>query len=87
MFEETSRRRFLQNAATAGAIAGLGDLGFLSKLKPVSAAEAAAAGSHVQFHPDIEPIVKLLEDTPREKLLEEVAARIHAGLSYQEVLA
>jgi hypothetical protein len=87
MFEGTSRRRFLKNAAAAGAVAGLGDLGFLARLAPVSAAEAASAANRVQMHPDIEPIVRLLEGTPREKLLEEVAARIHAGLSYQEVLA
>ena len=31
--------------------------------------------------------MRLLEDTPREKLLEEVAARIRGGLSYRELLA
>ena len=35
----------------------------------------------VRLDPEIEPLVRLLEDTPREKLLEEVAARIHDGLS------
>jgi hypothetical protein len=87
MFQGTSRRRFLQNAAAAGAAAGLGDLGFLARLAPVSAAEATPHPNRVQMHPDIEPIVRLLEETPRERLLEEVAARIHGGLSYQNVLA
>jgi hypothetical protein len=87
MFEESSRRRFLQNAAAAGAVAGLGDLGFLARLKPVSAAEARPSPARVALHPDIEPIVKLLEETPRERLLEEVAARIHGGLGYQDLLA
>src|SRR5258707_10953938 len=41
----------------------------------------------VNFHPDIEPLVRFLEETPREKLLEEVAGRIHRGLSYRELLA
>src|SRR5207237_2334966 len=36
---------------------------------------------------EIEPLVGFLEQTPREKLLEEVASRIHRGLSYREVLA
>jgi len=31
--------------------------------------------------------VRLLEETPRERVLEEVAARLHRGLSYREVLA
>ncbi len=83
----TSRRRFLQSAAAAGAAAGLGDLAFLSRLKPVSAAEVQTDPNLVRLHPDIEPVVRLLEDTPREKLLEEVAARIHGGLSYRDVLA
>jgi hypothetical protein len=87
MFGINSRRRFLQNAAAAGAAAGLGDLAFLARLAPVSAAEASPSPNRVQMHPDIEPIVRLLEETPRERLLEEVAARIHAGLSYQDLLA
>jgi hypothetical protein len=87
MFAGNSRRRFLQNAVACGAVAGLGDLGFLSRLRPVSAAEVKAATNRVQLDPEIEPIVQLLEDTPREKLLEEVAGRIHAGLNYRDLLA
>ncbi len=83
----SSRRRFLQNAAAFGAAAGLGDLAFLTRLKGVSAAEAQSDPAIVSMQPDIEPIVRLLEDTPREKLLEEVAARIRGGLSYRDVLA
>src|SRR6185369_11532457 len=63
------------------------DLSFLNKLRPVSAAEAQIDPKIVQFGPDIEPIVRLLEDTPRERLLEKVAARIKGGLTYREVLA
>jgi len=40
----------------------------------------------VRFSPEIEPLVRLLEDTPRERLLEEVASRIRRGLIYREVL-
>jgi hypothetical protein len=87
MFERNSRRRFLQNAAVAGAAAGWGDLAFLTRLKPVSAAEAQPQPDLVRLQPGIEPIVRLLEDTPREQLLEAVAARIRAGLSYRDVLA
>jgi hypothetical protein len=74
-------------AAGAGALAELGDLGFLSQLPPVSAAEAKLAPRIVQFHPEIEPLVRWLEDTPRERLLEEAASRIRRGLTYREVLA
>src|SRR6185295_18569498 len=81
------RRSFLKCAAGAGALAGLGDLGFLAQLRPVSAAEAKLDPGAVRFHPDIEPLVRLLEDTPRERVLEEVAARLKRGLAYRELLA
>src|SRR4029079_18165067 len=85
MFNPTSRRGFLQ-AGGVGALAAATDLSFISKLRPVSAAEAQIDPKIVQFGPDIEPIVRLLEDTPRERVLEEFAARIKGGLSYREVL-
>jgi hypothetical protein len=41
----------------------------------------------VRLHADIEPLVGLLEETPRERVLEEVAARVRRGLSYRDLLA
>jgi hypothetical protein len=81
------RRTFLKTAAGVGALTSLGDLGFLSQLQPVSAAEAKLKPDMVRLHPEIEPLVRLLEDTPRERVLEEVASRIKRGTSYREVLA
>ncbi|HTD67968.1 MAG TPA: twin-arginine translocation signal domain-containing protein, partial [Candidatus Limnocylindria bacterium] len=82
-----ARRTFLQRSATAAALAGIGNLAFLAKLPRVSAAEAALPSGAVQFHPDIEPLVRLLENAPRSRVLEEVAAKIKRGTSYREVLA
>src|SRR5829696_8867510 len=87
MSARTDRRRFLQTTATAGALVGLGDLGFLSRLRPVSADEARLGPKVVRLNPEIEPLVRLLEETPRERLLEEVAGRIKRGTGYREVLA
>ena len=81
------RRSFLKAAGAAGAFAGFGDFGFLARLPSVSAAEAALEPSAVRFHPEIEPLVRLLEETPRERVVEEVASRVQRGLSYREVLA
>lgn len=81
------RRSFLQTAAGSGALAALGDLGFLAGLPSVSAAEAKLPPGMVRFDPEIEPLVRLLEDTPRERVLEEFASRVKRGLSYREVLA
>jgi hypothetical protein len=83
----TDRRRFLRASATGGALLGLGDLGFLSRLRPVSADEATLDPKVVRLQPEIEPLVRLVEETPRERLLEEVAARVRKGAAYRDVLA
>ena len=83
----TDRRRFLQASSAGVAMAGLGDLGFLSRLRPVSADEATLDPKVVRLQPEIEPLVRLLEETPRERLLEEVAARVRKGTAYRDVLA
>jgi len=87
MFRTGVRREFLQRVAAAGAAVGLSDLSFLMRLPPVSAAELQPLPGVVPLHPDIEPLVRLLEDTPRERLLEEVAVRVRGGLAYRDVLA
>ncbi len=81
------RRRFLKATAASGALLGLGDLGFLSTLPSVSAKEARLDPKLVQLSPEIEPLVRLLEVTPRQRLLEEMGRRIRRGLTYREVLA
>ena len=82
----TTRRSFLRTMASASAIAGLGEAGLLPGLPRVAAAETRLDPRFVRFRPEIEPLVRLLEDTPREHLLEEVAVRIRDGTSYREVL-
>ena len=84
---ENSRRRFLQTLAAGGSLAGLADLGFLNALPAVSAAETKLDPKVVQFQSEIEPLVRLLEETPRDRLLEEVAGRVKRGLTYREILA
>jgi hypothetical protein len=87
MSTHPTRRRFLQTTATGATLLGLDNLSFLSGLPAVSAAEAQLDPKLVRLQPDIEPLVRLLEVTPRERLVEEVAARIRKGLTYREVLA
>ncbi|QDT09655.1 hypothetical protein [Planctomycetes bacterium K23_9] len=76
------RRGFL--AATA---AGLGLDGVLGSLNPLSADEIRLGDGSVRFTADIDPLVRFLEDTPRERVIEETARRVKAGLSYRELLA
>ncbi len=82
----TSRRRFLKQAVWAG-VGGVGGSCLLPHLSAISAQEARLPADAVQFSPDIEPLVRLIEDTPREQLVEQMAARVHAGLAYRDVLA
>ena len=82
-----TRRSFLRGTVAAGTAAFLGDLGFLSQLPRVSAGEAKLPAKLVQLHRDIEPLVRLIENTPRDRVIEEVAARIKRGTSYREILA
>src|SRR5687767_14474921 len=82
-----NRRTFINRSAAAGVTAAVGDLAFLAGLPSVSAAEAKLPAKMVQFHSDIEPLVRLLENTPRERVLEEVAAKIKRGTTYREILA
>src|SRR4051812_13115827 len=83
----SNRRQFLNTAASAAAFAGAAQLSFLSKLPTVSAEEAKSVKDVVKLPDDIEPLVRLLEETPRGKLLEEVAGKIRSGTSYREIVA
>lgn len=87
MRPDLSRRSFLATA-TQSALLGAGGLEFLSRLPAVSAQDTRIDPSIVRFLPEIEPLVRLLEDTPRERLLEEVADSIHnKGTTHREILA
>jgi hypothetical protein len=86
MRQPINRREFVARSVQAGALAGLGDLAFLHGLPPVSADEAKVPAGKVRLSADIEPLVRLIEDTPRDKLLEAVAGRIKDGLAYQPLL-
>ena len=82
-----SRRSFVRTAATSGLLAGFADLSFLSHLPGVSAAETEVPSELVALRPEIEPIARLIEDTNRDSLLEEMGRRVQKGLSYREVLS
>ena len=77
-----NRRTFLRTTAAGSLGFGMANLG----LRPVTAAEAKLDTNAVRFNDNIEPLVRLIEDTPREKLIEEVASRVQDGLSYRKLL-
>lgn len=82
MSTSPDRRAFIQSSAA------LGGLPFLADLPPVQARDATPVPNLVALQPDIEPLVRLIEDTDRSKLLEEIGARVKKGaVAYREVLA
>ncbi|MGI6415210.1 MAG: hypothetical protein ACOX1P_06030 [Thermoguttaceae bacterium] len=76
-----TRREFLHNVAAGAALAGL------------AGRHARAAGappkdqSVVPLDPAIEPLVRLLEETPRERIVDTFAAKVRQGESYENILA
>src|SRR5438105_6415904 len=86
MSDSINRRTFVSNTLKAGALAGLADLAFTSHLPAVSADEARVERNKVLFNSDIEPLVRLIEDTPRSKLFDAVAEQMRQGAGYQQLL-
>ncbi len=87
MATQANRRSFLAASATGGFLAMAGPFEFLNRLPRLTAAEVALPPGMVKFNSEIEPLVRLIEETPRQQLLEQVAGRIRNGTSYQQILA
>jgi hypothetical protein len=87
MHGNRTRREFLRNAAWAGGAVGLSGLAEFVPLSKAVAADATVHPDLVRFTPEIEPIVRLFETTPRDKCLEVLVERLKGGLSYRHALA
>jgi len=68
-------------------MASLADLAFLRDLPHVSADEVKPSPGVVQLSSDVEPLVRLIEETDRARVLEAVADKVRSGASYQQLLA
>ncbi len=83
MLSHPSRRDVLKGTALACA----GEFAFLGGLPALAAQDVQnPARAMVQLGDDIEPLVRLIEDTPRERLLNVAAERVRGGTSYQQLL-
>ncbi len=81
------RRRFLQSASALGLGAGLGGWQSLGTITPAHAADLKVGPDAVRFRPEIEPVVRWIEETPREHALEVAITQLKNGLSYRDLLA
>ena len=79
------RRKFLQ-ATTGAGLLGLGSADTLLSFG-VSDDEALISPDLVQLRPEIKPLVKLLDDTPREKCPEVIVQQLQKGVPYRELMA
>lgn len=83
----SSRRRFLGSAAAGSALALSGGWRASLRLPPVSASDARLDAQSVRLSPEIEPLVRLVEETPRDHIVERVAENIRQGTTYRQLLA
>lgn len=81
-----NRRQFVKASVASGLVTASGS-GLIAGLTPVSDEQVRTTGGIVQLRPEIEPLVKLIEETERQRLLEEIGSRIRSGLSYTDLLA
>jgi hypothetical protein len=82
-----TRRGFLSTAATAGAIVGAGPWANSLSLSLAGAEASQVTPDLVRFSPDIEPLVRLIEETPRDKCVEVFCEQLRRGLPYRVFLA
>ncbi len=83
MHSPINRRDVLKGTALACA----GDFAFLGTLPALAATDVQnPARAMVQCGTELEPLVRLMEETPRERLLGVVAERVRGGANYQQLL-
>jgi hypothetical protein len=81
----SNRREFLARSAQLGMLATVGNFAFLDNLPHLSAQDVQRTLAPVQD--DVEPLVRVIEDTARNRVLEDVGTRIRGGASYQQILS
>jgi hypothetical protein len=74
-------------ASALGLGAELGPWASLKSITPLRASQTQVSPAMVRFRPEIEPVVRLIEDTPRERALEVAISQLKSGLSFRNLLA
>ena len=84
---ERERRRFLRLGSALGLGVGLGSWSSLSAITPANARAMRVDPEIVRFRPEIEPVVRWIEETPREKVIEVALGHLKQGLSYRDLMS
>ena len=86
MSAQATRRSFLRSTLV-GVSVPFGDWAGLLPLSPITADDAQVTPDLVRFTPDIEPIIRLIEETPREQCPAMMIEQLRGGLPYRQFLA
>lgn len=86
MSAHSHRRRFLQSASAIGLGVGLAGPG-LRAVTPARAEDLKVGPDAVRFRPEIEPVVRWIEETPRDRIFDKALEQLKTGLSYRDLLA
>jgi hypothetical protein len=81
-----TRRWFLQTLAGTASV-GLADVTALRGLRALAEEKPAPIADSVRFGPDLEPIIRLIEDTPRSECVRVLIDQLQKGLPYHRLLA
>jgi hypothetical protein len=79
------RRQFLQASAVMGLSQGLGPK--LLAFTPLDAKSMEVRPEAVRLRPEIEPVVRWIEETPRDQIIDVAVGHLKAGLAYRELMS
>lgn len=79
------RRDFLKDLG-GSVVTGAAAWQALQSLSPLRAADAQVTPGIVQFRPEMEEVVRWIERTPRERILDEAIERLKKGLPYRQLV-
>lgn len=79
------RRDFLMGLG-GSVVTGTAAWQALQSLVPAKAEELQVTPNIVQFRPEMEDVVRWIEKTPRDRILEEAVAQLKAGLPYRQLV-
>jgi hypothetical protein len=77
----------LHSVTALGLGAGLAPWASLGAITPARAADMRVGPAAVRFRPEIEPVVRWIEEIPRERVLETAIDHLKHGLSYRDLLS
>src|SRR5882724_2113771 len=81
------RRTFLKTTAKTTAMIGLGGVSALAQPTPAPIAAGSVELELIPVHEDIEPLVRLIQESPRERVVGVMTEQVRRGLSYRRFLA